>query len=249
METVISKTPHTRDVPGGTTLSTSSVICASDHGALCDGVDGVADVSHGYMWGGASADMIAEATIDRTMMLLGGWSGSSAALPCMDAWTRGWEISSLHLYSFSVPMGGESQRTPCIFPEHCNFWQREGKAQEPHFSTTATPGGQHDCRGRRDRWSFTWRSSTFCCLDAGTPRRAALPRLVALASQWRRDCYYSMAAAEWLPPSVRRGSATGLAPPASYKAPFGQPLSSPATRGAARRTRPLVVEEESGAAA
>ena len=92
-------------------------------------------------------------------------------------------------------------------------------------------------------------SSAFYALDAGTPRLAALPRLSALVSQWRRDCYYSMAAAEWLPPSVRRGSATGPAPPASYKAPFGRPLSSPATRGAARRTRPLVVEEESGAAA
>ena len=43
--------------------------------------------------------------------------------------------------------------------------------------------------------------------------------------------------------------ATGCAPLALYKAPFGRPLSSSTTRGAARRTRPLVEEEESGAAA
>ena len=43
--------------------------------------------------------------------------------------------------------------------------------------------------------------------------------------------------------------ATGCVPLALYKAPFGRPLSSSTTRGAARRTRPLVEEEESGAAA
>ena len=180
--TAISTTPHTRDVPGGTSLSFDSSI---ERSATCG-------APQGYRWGGASASMIAEATADRSMMLLGGWNGSAAALP----WTHGWEARSLHLYGISA-----------------------------------------------------WRSSTFYSLDAGAPRRAALPRPVALASQWCRDRCCSVVAAEWLPPLVRRGSATGPAPPASYKAPFGRLLSSPATRGAARRTRLLVVEEESGAAA
>ena len=47
---------------------------------------------------------------------------------------------------------------------------------------------------------------------------------------------------------ARRGSATGYVSTALYKTPFGRPLTSSTSRGAALRTRSLVEEEESGAA-
>ena len=80
-------------------------------------------------------------------------------------------------------------------------------------------------------------------------RRASPLRQPAAASRRLRRSFCGEAAGGLLLHQVRRGMATGCVPLALYKAPFGRPLSSSATRGAALRIRPLVEEEESGAAA
>ena len=83
-----------------------------------------------------------------------------------------------------------------------------------------------------------------------TTRRTSLLRRPSAARRRRRrlrnrrNTAADRLSCQW----VRRGSATGCVPAAFYKAPFGRPLTSSTSRGAARRTRSLVVEEERGAA-